>query len=124
MGEIKKHVCGNCANFGDNECMKNSANCEYADVDMSQKFHSTHYHTKGVEPIEFINSNELGFNEGSIVKYVTRVGKKEGQEVSDIKKIIDYSLLLAFQKGIQITREDVLDLINYRYDWRDRRNDV
>ncbi|MEG0151625.1 MAG: DUF3310 domain-containing protein [Cellulosilyticaceae bacterium] len=87
-------------------------------------FHSSHYHTKGIEPIVFINSNSLGFNEGSIVKYVTRVGKKEGQEVSDIKKIIDYAMLISIQKGINITREDVINLVNYRFDWKERGSHV
>ncbi|MGL5714436.1 MAG: DUF3310 domain-containing protein, partial [Paraclostridium sp.] len=85
---------------------------------MSKKeFHSSHYHSSGIEPITFINSNNMGFNEGSIIKYTTRVGKKAGQEISDIKKIIDYAILLAFQKGIEIEKKDILELVDYRFSW-------
>lgn len=85
------------------------------------EFHSKHYETQGIEPIEYISSNKLDFNRGSIVKYAHRAGDKEGQEILDIKKIIDYAMLLAFQEGIQINREDVIQLVNYRFDWIGKR---
>lgn len=58
---------------------------------MSEINHS-HYKQGGIQPIEYIESNNLNFNEGSIVKYVTRWCFKNGAQ--DICKIIHYGLLL------------------------------
>ncbi|UAW01129.1 PF11753 family protein [Vibrio phage BUCT194] len=82
------------------------------------KFHSSHYESNGIEVIEYISSNKLDFNRASIIKYADRCGKKQGQEKLDIKKIIDYAMLLAFQEGIEITREDIHKLVDYRFDWK------
>lgn len=51
-----------------------------------------HYKTKGIQPIEFIYSNNLGFCEGNVVKYVTRWREKNG--LSDLRKAIHYLELL------------------------------
>ena len=45
--------------------------------------HLEHYN-QGIEAIEYINSWNMGFNEGNIVKYITRYQFKEGLE--DLKK--------------------------------------
>jgi|15BtaG_2_1085339.scaffolds.fasta_scaffold23733_3 hypothetical protein len=45
--------------------------------------HPEHYN-QGIEAIEYINSWNMGFNEGNIVKYITRYQFKEGLE--DLKK--------------------------------------
>lgn len=39
--------------------------------------------------IDFVKDNELNFNEGNIIKYVTRARKK-GQHLDDLKKALDY----------------------------------
>lgn len=50
-----------------------------------------HYQQGGIEPIDYISSNNLNFNLGNVVKYVTRAGKKPSEEtVKDLKKAIDY----------------------------------
>lgn len=43
-----------------------------------------HYTKGGIQPIDFIESNNLNFNEGNVVKYVTRHRWKNGLE--DLKK--------------------------------------
>ena len=44
-----------------------------------------HYlHRGGIEPYDFISSNELGFAEGNIIKYVVRYAEKGG--VVDLRK--------------------------------------
>ncbi|AHL19003.1 DUF3310 domain-containing protein [Listeria phage LP-083-1] len=51
----------------------------------------THYTTGGIEPIKFIQSHNMNFEKGNVIKYVTRAGKKEGQnEVKDLKKARQY----------------------------------
>jgi hypothetical protein len=47
-----------------------------------------HYSSKKHQPIEYIMANELGFCEGSIVKYITRWREKGG--VEDLRKIKHY----------------------------------
>lgn len=56
-----------------------------------------HYKT-GIEPIDFIEKNYLGFCEGNVVKYVTRHANKNGAE--DVKKAIHYlEFILKYQYG-------------------------
>lgn len=50
-----------------------------------------HYQQGGIEPIDYINANDLNFNLGNVVKYVTRAGKKAGEDhIKDLKKARDY----------------------------------
>ncbi len=46
------------------------------------------HYNQAVQPIEYIMANDLGFCEGSIVKYITRYEQKGG--VADLKKIIHF----------------------------------
>lgn len=39
--------------------------------------------------IDFVKDNDLNFNEGNIIKYVTRARKK-GKHLDDLKKALDY----------------------------------
>ena len=51
-----------------------------------------HYRDFPIQPIEFIQKNNLGFMEGSIVKYICRHAEKGGKQ--DLDKIIHYAQLL------------------------------
>jgi len=44
----------------------------------------THYSSLSIEPIQFIETNEMGYHEGNVVKYVSRWKNKNGLE--DLKK--------------------------------------
>ena len=44
----------------------------------------THYSRLGIEPIQFIETNGLGYHEGNAVKYVSRWRNKNG--IEDLKK--------------------------------------
>ena len=48
----------------------------------------THYSQLAIEPIQFIETNELGYHEGNVVKYVSRWRNKNG--IEDLKKAIWY----------------------------------
>lgn len=48
-----------------------------------------HYQQGGIEPIDFINSNDLNFNLGNAIKYITRCNFKGNKRV-DLLKAIDY----------------------------------
>lgn len=44
----------------------------------------SHYEDRKIQPIEFIEANDLSFHEANVVKYVTRYKYKNGLE--DLKK--------------------------------------
>ena len=69
-----------------------------------------HYKKCGIEPVEYIHANGLDFNEGSIVKYISRHRNKNGAE--DIRKIKDYcDIILELDYGIKRTiKDDIRDL--------------
>ena len=48
----------------------------------------THYSQLAIEPIQFIETNQLGYHEGNVVKYVSRWRNKNG--IEDLKKAIWY----------------------------------
>lgn len=50
----------------------------------SKQFGGNHYKTKGIQPWDYITSNNMGFLEGCIIKYVSRYQDKGG--VEDLRK--------------------------------------
>ena len=54
----------------------------------------SHYKDCAIQPIEFIEANDLGFLEGCIVKRITRHDKPTGKGKQDILKIIHECELL------------------------------
>ena len=42
----------------------------------TSKTHPEHYAQQGIEPIDYIEENNLNFSEGNIIKYVTRHRKR------------------------------------------------
>ena len=44
----------------------------------------THYSQLAIEPIQFIETNQLGYHEGNVVKYVSRWRNKNG--IEDLNK--------------------------------------
>jgi hypothetical protein len=59
---------------------------------LDKQVSGSHYKDKGIQPIIYIHSNNLGFCEGNVVKYVTRWREKGG--VADLRKAIHYIELL------------------------------
>lgn len=57
-----------------------------------QVFRPAHYASYVIEPITFINANQLSFNVGNVVKYVVRAGKKgdSAKHVEDLEKAKRY----------------------------------
>lgn len=51
-----------------------------------------HYHPlKGLtQPIDLIESQDLNFNCGNVVKYICRAGRKEDDRLTDLKKAMWY----------------------------------
>ena len=78
--------------------------------DNNNQIGGDHYKKCSIEPVEYIHANGLDFNEGSIVKYISRHRNKNGAE--DIRKIKDYcDIILELDYGIKRTIEgDIRDL--------------
>ena len=68
---------------------------------LQQQVGGDHYRARGIQPIEYIHANNLGFCEGNVVKYVTRWKDKGGED--DLRKAIHYLELL-----IQLETESFL----------------
>lgn len=66
----------------------------------------THYKDAKIQPIQYIEANELGFLEGCVLKRVTRHDKSTGKGRQDIEKAIhELQLLLEFRypaDGVEI----------------------
>lgn len=68
---------------------------------MATQVAGDHYKNMKIQPIEFIQANNLGFIQGNIVKYATRYPHK-GCPVDDLRKIIHYA-----QLALQIEFDEV-----------------
>lgn len=59
-----------------------------------------HYKDLKIQPVEYIQANDLDFFQGNVVKYVTRHKAKNGEQ--DIRKAIHYlNLILELQYGVK-----------------------
>lgn len=80
------------------EPKEHSSNCKISEIKFKNKDygfdeidmvnHPLHYQ-HGIEPIEFIESHNLNFNLGNVIKYVSRAPYKEA-ELEDLKKALWY----------------------------------
>ena len=52
--------------------------------------HPPHYKAGGIETIDFIESKDLNYRLGNVVKYVSRAGKKDSDPVQDLEKAAWY----------------------------------
>jgi hypothetical protein len=59
---------------------------------LDKQVSGSHYKEQGIQPVVYILSNNLGFCEGNVIKYVTRHKLKNGR--ADIEKAIHYLELL------------------------------
>lgn len=53
--------------------------------------HPSYYSQHGIEVIDFIDAHGLNFNLGNVIKYVTRAGRKDGEDkVTALRKALWY----------------------------------
>lgn len=66
---------------------------EYANKDYNENSEEscmpTHYTIQAIEPIYFIESNNLSFSKGNVVKYISRLGAKD-HPINELKKVYFY----------------------------------
>lgn len=58
---------------------------EKNDGEIDMVNHPQHYSAHGIEPIDYIESHDLNFNLGNVIKYISRAPYK-GTELEDLKK--------------------------------------
>lgn len=89
-GCCRKNLCLNPINFLCIDCpsplQKDSA--VVADHPLATQVGGDHYKNTKIQPIEYIQANGLDFEEGNIIKYVSRHKTKNGKK--DIEKIKHY----------------------------------
>ena len=71
-----------------------------------------------IQPIEYTNKNKLSFNQGNIIKYITRHKEKNG--VEDIKKVIHYALIEAFYSYPPDQFEDIVNWLRNEINNKDQ----
>lgn len=63
-----------------------------AETSLGKQEGGSHYKNLTIQPIEYIQANKLGYEQGNVVKYVTRYKEKGG--VGDLLKAIHYLELM------------------------------
>ena len=58
---------------------------------MSEINHPDYYINFGFEAIDFIEAHSLNFNLGNVIKYITRAGRKDGEDtLTALRKALWY----------------------------------
>lgn len=61
-----------------------------------------HYREGGIQPVQYIEANKLGFLEGCVIKRLTRHERDTGKGQQDIEKAIhELQLLLELRYGVK-----------------------
>jgi len=82
---LMEEVCGSCgqpAPIHLNSCPQGYL---HQDAIFKERPAAPHYQKGGIEPIDFIASQGMSFNQGNVVKYVTRY-KYKGKPLDDLLK--------------------------------------
>lgn len=74
---------GTMARLKAKDCFKPKEEIANDEIDMVN--HPQHYSAHGIEPIDYIESHDLNFNLGNVIKYISRAPFK-GTELQDLKK--------------------------------------
>lgn len=63
-----------------------------------------HYKQFPIQPVEFINANNLSYMQGNVIKYVVRYPFKNG--IADLEKAKHYiEMLIEFERNKQLNEE-------------------
>ena len=69
---------------------------------MTQINHPDYYSANGLEVIDFIDAHNLNFNLGNVVKYVSRAGRKNGEDTLTALKKAQWYLNREIQRHEQV----------------------
>ena len=70
---------------------------------MTQINHPDYYKSGNIEAIDFIEAHGLNFNLGNVIKYITRAGRKDGEDVLTALRKAQWYLEREIER---ITKED------------------
>ena len=84
--------------------------------------HEDHYDKIKIEPIEFIQANDLSFAVGNVIKYVCRYKYKDG--LKDLKKAKDYIEVLIKDFQAKVIEETIQDIDDMSARLSEQQNDV
>ena len=72
---------------------------------LGKQIGGNHYRDGGIQPVQFIEANGLGFLEGCCIKRLTRHNREGGKGRQDIEKAIhELQLILQLEYGDEPTR--------------------
>ena len=74
---------------------------------LSQQVGGSHYKDMVIQPVEFIEKNNLGFCAGNVIKYICRYKNKNG--IEDLKKARHYIDLLIEIETADISLQNKLN---------------
>lgn len=77
------------------------------DTALSQQVGGSHYKNMTIQPVEFIEKNNLGFCAGNVIKYICRYKNKNG--IEDLKKARHYIDLLIEIETADISLQNKLN---------------
>lgn len=77
---------------------------------LKQEVDGNHYTSMAIQPIEYINKNNLDFNHGNVVKYISREVHKN-KDIDVIKAIHNCLFVLIFDYGYSSEIENVVSEI-------------
>lgn len=67
---------------------------------MTQINHPDYYINVGIEAIDFIDAHSLNFNLGNVIKYITRAGRKDGEDKLTALRKAQWYLEREIQNGV------------------------
>lgn len=77
---------------------------EVSDSALNKQVGGNHYKQFAIQPVEFINTNNLSYMVGNVIKYVTRYPFKNG--IDDLEKAKHYiEMLIEFERNKQLDKE-------------------
>jgi hypothetical protein len=79
-----------------NKAIENAMPTDHAKA-MNRQVGGSHYKDMAIQPIQFIEGNELSFSAGNVIKYICRADKKGG--VEDLEKAKHYIDLMIERMG-------------------------
>ena len=80
--------------FENPKCEATEPKCEATTSALSHQVGGSHYRQGGIQPVQYIEANALGFLEGCVVKRLTRHNRAGGKGRQDIEKSIHELQLL------------------------------
>lgn len=75
-----------------------------SDSALNKQVGGNHYKQFAIQPVEFINANNLSYMQGNVIKYVVRYPFKNG--ITDLEKAKHYiEMLIEFERNKQLDKE-------------------